>query len=192
MGKIILGSSSAFRKAQLSTLAIDFECHSPDIDEDSIKAQGLTPSEVSKHLSREKALAVQKVFPNDIIIGGDQVLEFEGEIFNKPLTKEKAIESLQKLQGKTHRLITSICIIKGENFYEHTVVANMKMRTLTKKQIENYVTKDEPLWSCGAYKLETLGIALFEEIECKDHSSIIGLPLLSVASTLMSLGVEIL
>ncbi|EQC49324.1 septum formation protein Maf [Bacteriovorax sp. BSW11_IV] len=192
MSKIILGSSSAFRKAQLTTLGVEFECYSPDIDEDAVKEMGLTPLEVSKHLSKEKALAVKKKYPTDIIISGDQVLEFEGEIFNKPLTNEKAMETLSRLQGKSHQLITSICIIKGEEIFEHTVIAKMKMRELTKSQIENYVLKDEPLWSCGAYKLETLGIALFEEIECKDHSSIIGLPLLSVASTLMKLGVNIL
>lgn len=192
MSRIILASSSAFRKAQLSTLAIEFECYSPDIDEDSVKSKNLTPTEVSKFLSKEKALAVKKIYPNDIIIGGDQVLEFNGEIFNKPLSKKKAIETLIRLQGNTHRLITSICILKDDQVFEHTIVASMKMRSLTHAQIENYVNKDEPLWSCGAYKLETLGIALFEEIECKDHSSIIGLPLLSVASTLMKLGVEIL
>ncbi|MDD0852913.1 Maf family protein [Halobacteriovorax sp. GB3] len=192
MPKIILGSSSAFRKAQLETLNLEFECFSPDIDEDAIKDQGLTPREVSIELSKQKALKVKEKYPNDIIIAGDQVLNFKGEIFNKPLTKEKAIDHLLKLQGQTHELITSVTIVLNEQIIEHTIVATMKMRELTREQIEAYVTKDEPLWSCGAYKLETMGIALFESIDCNDHSSIIGLPLLSVSSSLMKLGVKIL
>lgn len=192
MPKIILGSSSAFRKAQLETLNLEFECFSPDIDEEAIKDQGLTPREVSIELSKQKALKVKEKYPNDIIIAGDQVLNFKGEIFNKPLTSEKAVDHLLKLQGQTHELITSVTIVLQEQMIEHTVVATMKMRELTKDQIEAYVAKDEPLWSCGAYKLETMGIALFESIDCNDHSSIIGLPLLSVSSSLMQLGVKIL
>lgn len=192
MPKIILGSSSAFRKAQLETLNLEFECFSPDIDEEAIKDQGLTPREVSIELSKQKALKVKEKYPNDIIIAGDQVLNFKGEIFNKPLTSEKAVDHLLKLQGQTHELITSVTIVLQEQMIEHTVVATMKMRELTKDQIEAYVAKDEPLWSCGAYKLETMGIALFESIDCNDHSSIIGLPLLSVSSSLMQLGVQIL
>lgn len=190
--QLILGSSSQFRQAQLKQLGLEFSCVSPNIDEEAIKTQGLTPYEVSRELSLQKAQEVLKSNPNAIIIGGDQVLNFKGEIFNKPETIENAINHLKKLQGETHELITSIAVITNEKTIVETVVSKMKMKALTDAQIRNYVLADEPLWSCGAYKLETLGIALFEEIECPDHSSIIGLPLMALTRILEDFGIKVL
>ncbi len=190
--QLILGSSSQFRQAQLKQLGLEFSCVSPNIDEEAIKTQGLTPYEVSRELSLQKAQEVLKSNPNAIIIGGDQVLNFKGEIFNKPETIENAINHLKKLQGETHELITSIAVITNEKTIVETVVSKMKMKALTDAQIKNYVLADEPLWSCGAYKLETLGIALFEEIECPDHSSIIGLPLMALTRILEDFGIKVL
>lgn len=190
--KLILGSSSQFRQAQLKQLALDFSCISPDIDEDAIKEQGLTPLEVSRELSLQKAREVLKTNPDAVIIGGDQVLNFNGEIFNKPETKANAVGHLLKLQGQTHELITSIAVISNEKEIVETVISKMKMKKLTQQQIEKYVDIDEPLWSCGAYKLETLGIALFDEIECPDHSSIVGLPLISLSKILEGFGIKVL
>lgn len=190
--QLILGSSSQFRQTQLKQLGLEFSCVSPNIDEDAIKNEGLSPLEVSRELSLQKAQEVLKTHPEAIIIGGDQVLNFNGEIFNKPETVENAISHLKKLRGKTHELITSIAVISKEKEVIETVISKMTMKDLTDAQIERYVKADEPLWSCGAYKLETQGIALFDKVECPDHSSIIGLPLISLAKILPEFGIEVL
>lgn len=190
--QLILGSSSQFRQNQLKQLDLEFSCVSPNIDEDAIKNEGLSPLEVSRELSLQKAQEVLKTHPEAIIIGGDQVLNFNGEIFNKPETIENAISHLKKLRGNTHELITSIAVISKEKEVIKTVISKMTMKDLTDTQIERYVKTDEPLWSCGAYKLETQGIALFDKVECPDHSSIIGLPLISLAKILPEFGIEVL
>ncbi|MGI4992879.1 Maf family protein [Halobacteriovorax sp. GFR7] len=190
--QLILGSSSQFRQAQLKQLGLEFTCISPNIDEESIKTQGLTPLEVSRELSLQKAQEVLKTNQDAIIIGGDQVLNFNGEIFNKPETPENAFNHLKRLQGKTHELITSIAVISKDKQVIETVVSKMTMKELSDEQIKRYIEIDEPLWSCGAYKLETLGIALFDTVECPDHSSIIGLPLISLSKILEEFGIQVL
>lgn len=189
---LVLASSSKFRKAQLEQIDLSFNSISPNIDEDSFKEQIIDPIELSRRLSLEKAKEVLKSNPYDIIIGSDQVLSLEGKIFNKPGSHENAINQLLELQGKTHELITSFAIISKEREVIDTVISKMKMRKLSKEQIEGYVKKDEPLYSCGSYKLETIGIALFESIESTDHSSIIGLPLISLTTHLKSFGIEVI
>jgi len=189
---LVLGSSSKFRKAQLEQLNIPFECYSPDIDEDSIKNSSMTPLEISRELSLQKAKAVLEKYSDSVIIGADQVLNFNGEIFSKPGTEEKAVEQLLKLNNSTHELITSYALITKEKSVVESVVSKMTLRNLTKDQIEKYVSLDQPLYSCGSYKLETLGIALFETIECPDHSAIIGLPLMSLTTKLKEFGINVL
>jgi septum formation protein len=189
---LILGSSSQFRKAQLSQLNVEFKTHSPEIEEESIKESTLSPQEISQELSLQKAREVFKHYPSDVVIGADQVLAFNGEIFSKPGTEKNAIKQIQKLNGKTHELITSYAIISGKQEIVRTVISKMTMKNLTDEQIENYIKQDQPLHSCGAYKLETLGIALFEKIDCPDHSAIIGLPLITLTSDLMNLGIKVL
>ncbi len=189
---LILASSSQFRKSQMQQLELDFKCISPDVDEDILKAKITDPVELSVALSREKANVVLRDNPSDIIIGSDQVLSLDGEIFNKPGNSENAISQLSKLSAKEHKLITSFAIISKNKEITDTVISTMKMRELTDEQIKKYVQKDQPLYSCGSYKLETLGIGLFESIQSSDHSSIIGLPLISVTSALKEFGIEVI
>jgi septum formation protein len=189
---LVLGSSSKFRKAQLEQLNIPFECYSPDIDEDSIKNSDLTPLEISRELSLQKAKAVLEKFPDSVVIGADQVLNFKGDIFSKPGSEEKAVEQLLKLNNDTHELITSYALITKDKEIVETVISKMTLRDLTREQIQKYVSIDQPLHSCGSYKLETLGISLFETIDCPDHSAIIGLPLMSLTSQLKEFGINVL
>ncbi|EQC50482.1 nucleoside triphosphate pyrophosphatase [Bacteriovorax sp. DB6_IX] len=190
--KLVLGSSSKFRKAQLEQLRVPFDTYSPDIDEDQIKNSSKTPLEISRELSLEKAKAVLEKYPNDLVIGADQVLNFKGEIFSKPGTAENAMAQLKKLRNETHELITSYALITKDKEIVETVISKMTMRDLTDEQIRKYVELDEPLYSCGAYKLETLGISLFKSIECPDHSAIIGLPLISLTTQLEKFDVKVL
>ena len=189
---LILGSSSQFRQEQLKQIGVEFKTHSPDIDEDSIKTSGMTPLEISRELSLWKAKEVQKVYPDGIIIGGDQVLNLQGEIFSKPGTAENAINQLRELSGKTHELITSYAIVSKDQTIIDSVISQMTMRELSDEQILKYVKLDNPIYSCGSYKLETIGIALFEKIECPDHSAIIGLPLITLTTHLKKFGINVL
>ena len=108
------------------------------------------------------------------------------------MSEKKALEQLSRLQGKSHQLITSFSIIRKEKVITETVIANMYMKKLENDQIINYVKKDMPLYCCGSYKLESLGIALFDKIECEDDTSIIGLPLLKLIKALESFDIKIL
>lgn len=188
MPQLILASTSVYRRELLERLRLAFDCHAPEVDEDLIKDSGLTPLEISRELSEQKAMALKETFPEAIIIGADQVLDFEGECFGKPIEFDQAREQLKRLQGKTHFLHTSYALVSAEGCFVDTVSAKMKMRSLTEKDIENYITKDEPFYCCGSYRLESLGISLFEQIDCEDHTSIIGLPLISLTSQLINRG----
>lgn len=190
--KLILASSSAFRQNQLKQLGIAFTSISPDVDEEQIKTQKISPFEVSRQLSVLKAQTIAKDHIDTIVIGADQVLDFDGEIFSKPGTHEKAIAQLQKLSGKSHKLITSYALVLNDRIYVDSVVSIMTMKKLTLEQITKYVDVDSPLFSCGSYKLETLGIALFDKIDCPDHSAIIGLPLMSLTRALEEFGLSVL
>ena len=191
MKPIILASTSIYRKQELDRLKLSFTTASPDIDEDSLKSQGLDHIQLSRQLSVLKARNISRHHSEAIVIGGDQVASFNGSILNKPNTKEKAFEQLKALTGNEHKLITSMAIIASGQEYLHTCIATMRMRQLNDEQIVRYIDKDEPLHSCGSYRLEALGISLFESIDCEDYSSIIGIPLMWTAKTLTKLGVSI-
>ncbi len=190
--KLILGSSSVFRQNQLKQFGIAFDCESPELDEDKIKHSGLSPYDISRELSLAKAKVILEKNPEAIVIGADQVLDFKGQIYSKPQTEEKAILQLLSLQGQTHQLITSYALISKDQVIVDSVVCNMTMKHLSLEQITKYVKHDQPLYSCGAYKLETLGIALFDSIDCPDHSAIIGLPLISLSKSLEKFGISLL
>ena len=125
--------------------------------------------------------SVQK--KNTFIIGCDQMASLHGKAFGKPKTKAKAIQTLNLFQGKTHKLISALCIQKPDgSLFEDVIISDMTMRPLTRKQIESYVKKDKPYNCAGAYTIEGLGISLFEKIKSPDFSAIIGLPLISLCS----------
>ncbi len=191
--KIILASQSPFRKMQLQKLGFDFECISPNIDERDIekKWQGHL-IELAEHLAFKKAEKIAHQQPDSLVIGSDQMLIFGGESFSKPETKSACVERLQFLQGKTHELHTGLCLINKDQIEKTTVVARMTMRPLTSEQIKRYVDLDQPLGCAGGYKIEEKGMNLFSEIETKDHSSIVGLPLLSLVSILRQWDISIL
>lgn len=191
MKPLILASTSIYRKQQLERLNTPFSTAAPDVDEDQLKSQGLDHRQLSRELSLLKARAISALNKDAIVIGGDQVASFNGTVLSKPKTREKAFEQLKVLNGKEHQLITSLAIIANGDEYLHTCIATMKMRELTDEQLLRYIDIDEPLHSCGSYRLEALGISLFESIDCKDYTSIIGIPLMWTAKTLTELGVSV-
>ncbi len=189
--KLILASTSPYRAAQLQQLGLEFEQHDPQVDESLLKEAGFSPENLAEVLALEKAKQVFHHNPAAIVIGGDQLVSFEGAILGKPGTREQAIEQLLLMQGKAHTLITAIAVA-GPDFVEsHTNHTKLKMRELDKDTIKRYIEFDQPLNCAGSYKLESRGISLFEEIQSDDHSAITGIPLIALTSLLIKAGMEI-
>lgn len=191
MTNIILASTSIYRQQQLERLKVAFSIAAPDVEESQLKAQGLDHRQLSRELSLLKAQDISAANPDAIVIGGDQVACFNGAMLSKPITKQKAFEQLKALAGNQHQLITSLAIIANGEEHLHTCIATMHMRELSDAQIERYIDIDEPFYCCGSYRLEALGISLFDSIECDDYTSIIGIPLMWTAKTLSDLGVSV-
>jgi septum formation protein len=186
MTRIILASSSKYRKSLLQRLSINFVCHAPNVFESEFKSQFTNPRELATALALAKAQDIAKDNHDAIVIGGDQVASFEGEILGKPKTATNAFNQLKKFNGKTHELITSICIIHGSTRFDIQDITKLTMRTLTDNQIREYIKTDAPLDCAGSYKLEKLGIALFSKIETNDSSAIEGIPLMAVSNYLFN------
>lgn len=188
--KILLASTSKYRAQLLAQLKVPFEAHAPiNVNEEEFKNKGLQPVELAQKLALLKAQSLVSKFSHHLIIGSDQVIALEGEIFGKPGSKEKAILQLKKFRGKTHQLITAVAMIKSTELITFEESAELAVRSdLTDEEIQRYVDLDNPIDCAGSYKLESLGPSLFESIQCRDHSSITGLPLIKTAFYLRQLG----
>ena len=174
--KLILGSTSKYRKELLERLAIPFDIEAPKIDEDSEKDLALSPLQLAEKLAFLKAQSLKG--PNKVIIGGDQLVSFEGEILGKAGTVENAFQQIKKMQGKTHQLITTICVFDGDEFEMHTNITELEMHALTDESIKKYIALDNPIDCAGSYKIEKHGIKLFRKIKSEDFTAIQGLPLM--------------
>jgi len=187
--KLILASQSKYRIELLSRVYQNFTSQSPKINEDDFKQQGLDPLNLSKKLAYEKANSIKKA--NSLVIGSDQVCAFDEKIFSKPGCKLKAFETLKAIQGKTHFLFTSVCLVTDTETIQWTNTAKLSMKKLSDQEIENYLIFDEPYDCAGSYKLEKAGISLFEKVECDDFTAIQGLPLIKLCQELSRLGFKI-
>ena len=191
MQKLILGSTSIYRQRLLERLGIAFEAKKPLFDEELYKSSKLQPLEMAQTLARLKAESLtQTESHHTTIISSDQLVHFQGQIFGKPGTENKAVEQLQKMQGQTHELITAVCVIHQGRKIEFVNTTTIQLKKLSLQQIKNYVKKDMPLDCAGAYKIEKYGIALIEKIETSDPSAIEGLPLIQLSKILQECGYE--
>jgi len=194
--KLILGSSSSYRKALLERLRIPFDCHSPNIDETPLKEE--TAKDLVKRLSIAKAQAVHserqatKQQSDSLIITSDQVAVLDEQILGKPHTEQNAIKQLSQFNSKKVTFLTGLCIFDQEDHsYNYTLSEfHVHFRTLTVKEIERYVAIEKPLDCAGSFKCEGLGVCLFEKMEGDDPNSLIGLPLISLSKTLREMGVN--
>jgi septum formation protein len=192
--KIILASTSPYRRQLMEQLNIPFTQKSPTVDEEELKKKSpVSIPDLPLYLARQKAesLLVGKS-QKDITIGCDQMGLLRGMPLDKPGSKDKAIDQLKKMQGKTHQLITSLAIHCGGKWEFHTDVTQMRMKPLSEEQIKKYVDLDNPIKSAGSYKIESLGLALFEDIETKDYTAIIGLPMLALCRILSKFNYNII
>lgn len=187
--RLILASTSPYRASLLERLMLSFDKIDSEVDEDQFKEKISNPRELTKTLAFEKANSVFKKNPKAFVIGGDQVSLFGQEVLGKPGSFDRAVDQLMKLQGKTHQLVTSTCVLGPDSFEENwTEITTLSMRKLSEEECASYVRKDDPLFCAGSYKIESLGISLFEKIEGEDQTAIIGMPLMRLTSVLRKTG----
>lgn len=189
--KLILASSSRYRRELLDRLGLEYDAESPDIDESS--RPGETPKDTALRLSEMKARAIWEKHPGSVVIGSDQVADLNGTKLGKPHTRERAIEQLTAMQGNVVVFYTALCVIDAEGCAEKLLSpTTIRMRSLKRETIEAYVDREEPFDCAGAAKIEKLGIALMASVESDDPTSLIGLPLMKLTTLLANAGVEVL
>lgn len=176
--KIILASKSPYRKKQLQDFGIKFRAISPDINENAYKKKIKNPYKLALELSLQKAKIIAEKYPDDIIIGCDQLVALGREVLGKPKTKEKARAQLKKMSGKTHKLISAITLINRGKITQTAAIAKIKMRKLSVNEISMYVDKDMPLDCAGSYRFESGAYSLIEKMSVDDPSSLIGMPMI--------------
>ena len=183
MHKIILASNSKVRKKILDENGIESEVFPSNVDEDlakkSLMKENASPEMISKNLAELKANKISLKFNNEIVLGADSVIDINSELISKPKSREEAFQILKKLNGKTHYLISSICISKnGSMIWNYTDKAALTMKNLSVKELKEYLSKitDEALYAYNVYQIEGEGRSLFLKIE-GDENTIMGLPI---------------
>lgn len=179
---LILVSTSIYRKKLLEKLGHPFKVQKPLVNESQIKSDhmNLEKTDLTLLLAQKKAESLAEKNFGSILIASDQMAVFKDKILDKPKNFEKSFEQLQKLQGQTHSLITSLWIQHENKNYTHVDVTEMHMRSLTNSEIKSYLKKDKPFNCAGSYKFESEGWKLFEFVNTQDPHTIIGLPLLKL------------
>ena len=186
--KIILASKSGVRKQILDKYNIDNEVIVSNVDEDEIKQslliEGANPLSVSKNLAEIKSIKVSNKAPDKLVLGADSVISLNGELINKPNSREEAFKILKKLNNSKHYLISSVCISKnGAMIWNHTDSSELKMKKLKDEELLKYLNKIETktLLAYGVYQIEADGMELFEYVK-GDRNSIMGLPIKEIIS----------
>lgn len=190
MRKIVLASTSPYRRELLARLGLPFTVAEP-LFEERID-QDVEPAELVRNFALGKALSLAAAFPDAVVIGSDQVFVAGGEIVGKPGTAERAFEQLKRMSGGTHTFYTGLAAVdtvSGENRIS-CVPFSVTLRDLSDHEIRNYILRENPLNCAGAFMIEGLGIALMEKLEGADFTSLIGLPLIELVSMLRSLGIN--
>ena len=184
--KIVLASKSKVRKDILTEHNIDCEVIQSNVDEDPIKdsliAEGATPEIISKNLAELKANKVSSNVYDKLVLGADSVIDLNGELISKPSSREEAMNILRKLNGKSHYLISSVCISKNNSMiWNHTDKAKLTMKNFSEVELKDYLNKitDEALYAYNVYQIEGEGTNLFETIE-GNKDTIMGLPITQI------------
>ncbi len=193
LNKIILASKSEVRKEILVKNNIKCIVEPSNVDEEPVKESLLkerASSEIiSKNLAELKANKVSMKKNDEIVLGADSVIDLEGELISKPESREEAMEILRKLNGKSHFLISSVCISKnGSMIWNYTDKAKLTMKNFTDTELKNYLSKisDKALYAYNVYQIEGVGRTLFASIE-GDEDTIMGLPVKKIKEYISSL-----
>ena len=188
MTRLILASTSPYRRALLERLRLPFDVVRPEVEEAHLP--GETPADRALRLSLEKAAAVAERHPEALVIGSDQVAAAEHQILEKPGTVAAARAQLATLSGTAARFYTGCAVIGGRDAIRlvHLDTTTVVFRSLGEPEIARYVAEEQPLDCAGGFKAEGLGISLFESIESQDPTALIGIPLIWLAGALRRAG----
>lgn len=191
MSTLILASTSAYRRALLERLGLAFATARPEVDESPLPSE--LPQNLAERLALGKAEAVLARSEDDAwVIGSDQVAELDGRPLGKPGSHAAAVGQLRSMSGRAVRFLTALCLAgPGGRRLRALDVTTVRFRTLSEDEIERYVAREQPLDCAGSFKSEGLGIALFDEIDSRDPTALIGLPLIATARLLREAGFEL-
>jgi septum formation protein len=190
--KLILGSTSVYRRELLERLRIPFSVESPHVDESPLP--GETPAALARRLALAKAQAVAARFPDAVVIGSDQVADLDGQALGKPGNHARAVVQLQQMSGKVVVFQTAIAVVcLASGFCDEALApVKVKFRALTATEIEKYLLAEQPYDCAGSAKSEGLGITLLERIDNDDPTALVGLPLIRTAALLRAAGFDLL
>ena len=190
--RLILASTSRYRRELLERLRLPFEVRSPDTDE--TPRPGELPAALTQRLALAKARAISAAHPDAIVIGSDQVADLHGAPIGKPGTHERAVAQLRAMRGRSVVFQTAVAVVRASTGYVgHALVpVTVRFRALTDAQIEHYLRTEQPYECAGSAKCETLGIALLEAIESDDPTALVGLPLIRTSALLREAGIDAL
>lgn len=189
---IVLASQSASRKAMLDAAGIAYEARSSDVDEGAIKREliGVPGGDVATILAEAKALPVSVSAPGKLVLGGDSLVEVGGRQFDKPVSREQAAEHLRFFSGQRMNLHSAAVLVRdGMTVWRHCETARLDVRQLSDSFIDSYLNREWPAVSgcVGVFRIEALGVHLFERIE-GSHFTVLGMPLLAVLAALRAQG----
>ncbi|WP_110687478.1 Maf family protein [Salinicola aestuarinus] len=190
MPRLVLASSSRYRRALLDRLELDYTWTAPEIDETRRPDEDAVT--LAHRLALSKAQAVAENYPEHLIIGSDQLALFEGDVLGKPGNFATACANLKRFSGHRVTFMTGLALLDtaaGRHRVVHETY-DVIFRTLSDHEIERYVARDEPYDSSGSFRMEGLGIALFERFEGRDPNTLIGLPLMQLCDLLRDAGLD--
>jgi len=182
--RLVLASTSAYRRQLLERFGIRFTVAAPDVDEAPLP--GESPIDLANRLARAKADVIAQRHPGSVVIGSDQVAMFGREIVGKPGNPERCIEQLRKFSGQRLSFHTAVNVIHSDtgSNTSHLDITTVYFRTLSNDEIERYVARERPVNCAGGFKVEALGISLLERVETQDPTALIGLPLIWLSDAL--------
>jgi septum formation protein len=187
--RLILASTSVYRRELLERLRIPFEVVSPKVDETPLS--GESSHDLSIRLAHAKAAIVSKAHPDAWVIGSDQVADLCGAAIGKPGNFERAMAQLQLMRGQTVTFYTALCLMKDDTQTTLSIPTKVRFRKLSDDVLETYLLTEEPYDCAGSAKSEGLGISLLEAIESDDPTALIGLPLIALTTLLRDAGFAI-
>jgi septum formation protein len=190
--RLVLASGSAYRKALLGRLGLQFEVVAPAVNEESLAHE--SAADTAARLSVLKAKALEKSHRGALIIGCDQVASSGGRRYGKPGNHENAARQLRELSGNAADFHTAVSLLDSNNGHLQTrvVLCRVVFRTLDERRIQTYLEREKPYDCAGAAKSEGLGITLIERLETDDPTSLVGLPLIALTQMLERAGLPVL
>jgi septum formation protein len=188
--RLILGSTSPYRRELLARLRMPFDVIAPQVDE--TPRAGEAPADLALRLALAKARAVAALHPQAVVIGADQVADLDGEPIGKPGNHERAVAQLRRMSGRTVIFQTALAVHRADIGFEQAMLAPVRVqfRVLAADEIEHYLRLEQPYDCAGSAKSETLGITLLAAIHSDDPTALVGLPLIRTAELLRLAGLD--